>query len=208
MYDIMYTWNSTWKLSSSTAKFYQSANPTDLIEHDIWVPYLNNMSIKNLKHSSWFIKSGNVFSLKNLHLCSSFRKRFRTFWTTLVYLYIYCHLQADCFIVSQLFSVARHIGHFKPGSKPAQLYVRLSIIPLSQQADHISSGIIRYYVVAFICLHFALLDTRVLNSSEELCIMRVAAINSFARVLNSCGGAYILSSIDRLFHCITTLQCG
>ena len=30
-----------------------------------------------------------------------------------------------------------------------------------------------------------------LNSFEELCIMRVAIINSFARVLNPCGGAYI-----------------
>ena len=85
--------------------------------------------------------------------------------TTLIrYVYIYCHPQTDCFIVSQLFSVARH----------AML---------------------------------ALLDTRVLNSFEELCIMRVAAINSFARVLSPCEGAYILSSTDKLY-CITTLQCS
>ena len=32
----------------------------------------------------------------------------------------------DCFIVSQLFSIARHLECFKLGSKPAQLYVRLS----------------------------------------------------------------------------------
>ena len=30
----------------------------------------------------------------------------------------------------------------------------------------------------------ALPDTKVLNSFEEICIMRVAALNSFARVLN------------------------
>ena len=47
-----------------------------------------------------------------------------------------------------------------------------------------------------------------LNSFEELCIIRAAAENSFARVLNYHGGAYILSSKDRLFRCITTLQCG
>ena len=34
----------------------------------------------------------------------------------------------------------------KLGSKPAQLYVRLSIRPLGQQAYHVGLGIIRYYV--------------------------------------------------------------
>ena len=60
-----------------------------------------------------------------------------TLLTLLIYIYIYkyvwkyCHLQTDSFF--------RH-----------------SIIPLSQQANHISSGIIRHYVVTFICLHFCL----------------------------------------------------
>ena len=35
-----------------------------------------------------------------------------------VYIYIYCHLQTDCFVLSELFSVARHAGHSKPGSEP------------------------------------------------------------------------------------------
>ena len=43
---------------------------------------------------------------------------------------VYCHPQTDCFVVSQLF---RHERHLKLGSKPDQLYVRVSIIPLSQQ---------------------------------------------------------------------------
>ena len=74
-----------------------------------------------------------------------------------VYIYIYCHPQTDCIVVSQLFSVARHIGCLKLGLKPAQLYVRLSIRPLSQQVYHVSKRIIRYYVAAaaaFACLHF------------------------------------------------------
>ena len=70
-------------------------------------------------------------------------------------MYIYCNPQTDCFIVSQLFSVARHIGHLMQGSKPAQLYVRLSIILLSQLANHVM-GIIRHYVVDSIYLHFCL----------------------------------------------------
>ena len=50
--------------------------------------------------------------------------------------------------------MAIHAGRFKLGSKPAQLYVRLCIILLSQKANHISSGIIKHYVVAFVCLYF------------------------------------------------------
>ena len=101
-----------------------------------------------------------------------------------IYIYIYCYSQTDCFIILQLFSVARHVGHFKLGLKPTQLYVRLSIILLSHQSTNVSSGIIRHYVVAFIFLHFALLDTRDLNSFEELCITQVAADNSYTRMLN------------------------
>ena len=74
-----------------------------------------------------------------------------------IYIYIYCHPLTDCFVISQLFSVARHVGRLKLGSKPPQLYVRLSIILLSQQANHISSGITRHYVIAFVCLHFCLI---------------------------------------------------
>ena len=87
-----------------------------------------------------------------------------------IYIYIYCHRQTDCFVISRLFSVTRYVGCFKLGLKPAQLYVRLSIVPLSQQSTYVNSGIVRHYVVAFVCLHFALPDTRVLNSFEELCI--------------------------------------
>ena len=59
-----------------------------------------------------------------------------------------CHPQTDCFVVSQLFSVIRHVGRFKLELKPAQLYVRLSILPLNQQVTYVSSGFIRHYVVA------------------------------------------------------------
>ena len=38
------------------------------------------------------------------------------------YIYIYCHPQTDCFVLSELFSVARPAGRSKPGSKPVQLY--------------------------------------------------------------------------------------
>ena len=44
-----------------------------------------------------------------------------------IYIFLYCHPQTDGFIISQLFSVARHTGHFKLGSKPAQLYIRFNM---------------------------------------------------------------------------------
>ena len=73
-----------------------------------------------------------------------------------IYIYIYIHLETACFVVSQLFSVAKHVRRLKLWSKPTQLYVRLIIIPTNQQANHTTSGIIRYYVVVFVCLHFCL----------------------------------------------------
>ena len=55
-----------------------------------------------------------------------------------LFIYIYILSSTDCFVISQLFSVARQVGHMKLGSKPTQLYVRLSIRPLGQQAYHVS----------------------------------------------------------------------
>ena len=56
------------------------------------------------------------------------------------HIYIYSHPLTDCFAVSQLFSVARHVRCLKLGSKPAPLYVRLNIRPLGQQAYHVGLG--------------------------------------------------------------------
>ena len=56
---------------------------------------------------------------------------------------IYCHPQRDYLVVSQIFSVARHERRLKLGSKPLQHYGRNCIIPLSQQANNVISGIIR-----------------------------------------------------------------
>ena len=51
----------------------------------------------------------------------------------IIYINLYSHPQTDCFILSELFSMARHVGRSKPGSKPIQLYVRLSLRPLDIQ---------------------------------------------------------------------------
>ena len=96
-----------------------------------------------------------------------------------------CHPQTACFVVSQLLSVARHVGRSKLGSKPAQLYIRFSIRPLGQQAYYIGLG--NYKVScsnssSHVCLSTSstLPNTRMLNSFKELYIMRAAAENSIA----------------------------
>ena len=98
-----------------------------------------------------------------------------------IYIYTYCHPHTDCFVLSQLFSVVSHAGRLKLGSKLAQLYVRLSIRPLSQQAYHVDLG--NYMVLCSnsissirLFTFYTIPDTRVLNSFEELCIMRAAYI--------------------------------
>ena len=80
---------------------------------------------------------------------------------------MYSYQQTDCFVVSQLFSVARCVGRLKLGSKPDQLYVRLSIRPLGQHEYHLGLGNFKVRLFAF----YTLPDTRMLNSFEELCIM-------------------------------------
>ena len=67
----------------------------------------------------------------------------------------------------------------------AHLTFRLrDILPLSYFDDLRQLGNLTHYVKAFVCLHFTLSDSGVLNSLEELCITRVATVDSFARVLN------------------------
>ena len=56
---------------------------------------------------------------------------------THTYIYIYNVIHTQTFVLSELFSVARHAGRPKPGSKPVQLYVRLSFEPIGHQADYV-----------------------------------------------------------------------
>ena len=46
-----------------------------------------------------------------------------------IYIYIYCNRQTDCFVISQLFSVATTTRCFKQGSKPSWLYVHQTSYP-------------------------------------------------------------------------------
>ena len=77
-----------------------------------------------------------------------------------IYIYIYCYPQTECFVVSQLFSVARHARCFKQGSKPAWLYATW----ISYRVVSVSEGIFTF-TFTNILTTFA-----VVNSWEQLCI--------------------------------------
>ena len=73
-----------------------------------------------------------------------------------IYIYIYCHPQTDCFVLSELFNVARHAGRSKPGSKTVQLYVRLSLRPLGHQCSIFSLKHALLIIQAFcFCLFYS-----------------------------------------------------
>ena len=90
-------------------------------------------------------------------LMSSDRTKQICLWMT-IYIYIYIYISTDSFVVSQLFSVARHVGRLKLGSKPIQLYVRLSIIPLSKPRGSVCVCLLRIrfniyiYIYIYVCV--------------------------------------------------------
>ena len=67
-------------------------------------------------------------STTNLNAC------LETYWLH----HVYILSSTDYFVLSEHFSVAKHVGHSKPGSKPIQLYARLILRLLGQQPYHVS----------------------------------------------------------------------
>ena len=102
-------------------------------------------TIKIIKLCLKRIQTTDHFTEITLMSSDSFKNILSLNYSLTIYIciYIYSHPQTDCLVVSQLFTVARHVRRLKLGPKPTQLYVRYSIIPFSQQAYHVSSGIIR-----------------------------------------------------------------
>ena len=62
----------------------------------------------------------------------------------------YIHPQTDYFVVSQLFSVARHTRFSKLGSKPGWLIHQPKILPHSYEETSISEGALNAYVSLFV----------------------------------------------------------
>ena len=117
-----------------------------------------------------------------------------------IYIYIYSHPQTDCFVLSELFSVARHAGRSEPGSKPVQLYGPRWLREFKGIFIFLETA-----AAAFVYIFSYTLSAT--NSFEELLITLAAAGNSFAESSTPIE-EHILSSTDRLFRSIRTLQCG
>ena len=104
-------------------------------------------------------------------------------YVPIVYIYIYCHLQAvSLYNDSPVWLDTQNATSWDRNAPNFTLDLVSYRSAISATYDN--SGIIKHFTLAFVCLHFAPSDTRVLNSLEDLSITRVAAVNSFVRVFN------------------------
>ena len=101
---------------------------------------------------------------KHTHIHINTLTHTHTHTHTYIYIYIYCHPETDCFVVSQLFSVARRVGRLKLGSKPTQIQPTSVLRQLGNFKELNSNSSSSVCLFTF----YTLPDTRVLNSFEEL----------------------------------------
>ena len=125
---------------NTITSFARELNPTEVGEY-IYIYIIHNIH----KHTNFGYVCVYVLTIVYANECLKYAfirdPNYSCVCIIYIYIYIYvciyCHLQTDCFVVSQLFSVARRVGRLKLGSKPAQLFSRISIRPLGQQAYHV-----------------------------------------------------------------------
>ena len=134
-----------------------------------------------------------------------------------IYIYIICIYNIYIYIVIHRQTVLLYLNSsvwldmrnaYKLGLKPSWPYANL----ITYLPDINSFSLSKEILTQCISINFPLFTfmqmTGVLSSLDELCVKPVVTVNSFAKVFKLQRGAYILSSTDRLFHCVTTPQCG
>ena len=121
------------------------------------------------------------------------------------YIYIVIHRRI-CFVLSELFSVARQARFTKLGSKPGWLKCQSKILPLSHEETSASEGNLNAYVSQL----FLFNGYRELDSYEEPCIMLMATHSLpllESSTLQGYGCIYIYSHPQTdLFRSVRTLQ--
>ena len=128
-----------------------------------------------------------------------FIKLFTDWVLLLVYIYIYIyiciyiyHQQTGSFVVSKLFSLARHARCFKLGSKPGWLYVGWISYPRDIVIIGVSEGFFCAYVKIYTQKITYIYAKGVLISCNELCIYALAAAgNSSLECSTQWQGIYI-----------------
>ena len=123
-----------------------------------------------------------------------------------IYIYIYSHSFTNCFVISQLFCVARYTRFSKLESKPGWFIRQLKILPHSYEETSVREGILNAYLSFSFVYIYPLNSYRELNSFEEPYLTRVATVTSFARVLNPImcvlgGAVFLVSSFFFIFQC-------
>ena len=99
-----------------------------------------------------------------------------------IYIYIVIHRQS-CFVLSELFSVARQVRFPKLGSKPGRLKRQSKILPLSHEQTCANKGNLNAYVSQlFFCLHIP--------------ASRLPRARFILRALHYANGNYLLPSLE------------
>ena len=111
----------------------------------------------------------------NIYINAYMYMHTQTHTHTHIYIYIVIHRET-CFLLSELFSVARLARFPKLGSKPGWLKRQSKILPLSHEETSANEGNLNAYVSHFFVYIYPRNGYRELNSFEEPCFTLVATI--------------------------------
>ena len=135
-----------------------------------------------------------------------------------IYIYIVIHRQI-CFVLSELISVARQARFPKLGSNPGWLKRQSKILPLSREETSAREGNLNGYesqLLLFTYIRLTATESSIHMKSLAYTLMATQLLHSLESstlyiyiyiYIYICVCVCILSSTDRLFRCMTTLQC-
>ena len=144
-------------------------------------------AVATLSNGSWILGWWSLFFLKffTLNLQSDLNS----------HIYILSSHWWICFVLSELFSVARQARFPKLGSKPGWLKRKSKILPLSHEETSVSEGHLNAYVLhLFLFTYIRLTATESSVHIKSLALRWCQAFTSLARELNPTGlGEHIYS---------------
>ena len=129
-----------------------------MIRHDLVVAN-KATCLNSLAPRRWQFKMFEVFHLHHVEeifdICLVLALQCRSWSLTRRSIHTYCHPQIDYFVISRLFSVARHARFSKLRSKPGWLIRQPKILPPSHDETSVRVGILNAYVSHLFCLHIS-----------------------------------------------------
>ena len=119
---------------AQTTLNYTNANNFSKIACYIYIyiyMYINNIDCCIYKYLTLI---GHIYLIKD-RMYSIILYIYIYIYIIYIYIYIYCHPQTDCFILSELFGVARQARFLKLGLKPGWLKRQSKILPLTNETE-------------------------------------------------------------------------